>query len=133
MIRNNKDISEAELRKLYKANGWTNYLSDFPVLLQGIKNSLDCFTFYEGDTLVGLIRVVGDGVTIVYIQDILVLPEYHNKGIGSLLINAVTNKYKSVRQIILMTDSLESQHKFYSKNGFQKISTWGGVAFNFKK
>jgi len=133
MISNSKEISETKLRKLYKVNEWTNYLNDFPALLKGIQNSLDCFTYYEGDTLVGLVRVVGDGVTIVYIQDMLVLPEYHNKGVGTLLLTSVTTKYKDVRQIVLMTDSLNSQHKFYEKNGFGKISNWGGVAFNFKR
>ena len=132
MIKNSKVIDDSDILKLYEANGWTNYTDNLPTLIKGINNSLDCFTYYEEDILVGLVRVVGDGVTIIYIQDILVLPEYHSKGVGSLLIGEVTKKYKNVRQIVLMTDSEESQHKFYEKNGFGKISTWGGVAFNFK-
>ena len=35
---------------------------------------------YDEDRLVGLIRVVGDGLTIVFIQDLLVYPQYQRQG-----------------------------------------------------
>lgn len=39
-----------------------------------------------GNQLQGIIRVVGDGYTIVWIQDILVFPDQQRKGVGSALI-----------------------------------------------
>ncbi|WP_430038931.1 GNAT family N-acetyltransferase [Peribacillus simplex] len=40
-------------------------------------------TAWDDDKLVALIRVVGDGQTIIYIQVILVLENYQDQGIGS--------------------------------------------------
>lgn len=131
MILNTKKLDRDSIWKLYETNGWIKYLNDFKGLLKGIEKSLDCFAYFDESKLVGLVRVVGDGVTIIYIQDILILPKYQDKGIGSLLISAVTEKYKNVRQIVLMTDSEEKQHNFYRKNDFQKITDWGGVAFTY--
>lgn len=42
-------------------------------------NSLKLWTAWDGKKLVGQARVVGDGLTIIYIQDILVLKNYQGK------------------------------------------------------
>jgi len=133
MIKNIKNLDKEQVRKLYEENEWIAYLNDFDNLIEGIKASLDCFTYYLEDELVGLVRTVGDGRTIIYIQDILISPKHQDLGIGSKLINNVTEKYKNVRQIVLMTDSEPKQHHFYEKNGFTKISKWGGVAFTYDR
>ena len=38
---------------------------------------------YDGETLVGIARLVGDGAIYWYIQDIWVLPSHQHQGIGS--------------------------------------------------
>lgn len=63
-----------------------------------IDNSLSVITAWENNKLIGLIRVIGDGYTIVYIQDILVHPNFQNKNIGTQLMTRILNKYKDVRQ-----------------------------------
>ncbi len=47
---------------------------------------------WEQDELIGLIRVVGDGETIAYIQDVLVKAAWQNKGIGKELMRRVLKK-----------------------------------------
>ena len=63
-----------------------------------IDNSLSVITAWENNKLIGLIRVIGDGYTVVYIQDILVHPNFQNKNIGTQLMTRILNKYKDVRQ-----------------------------------
>lgn len=41
---------------------------------------------YEGEELIGIIRTVGDGATIVFIQDILVYPNKQRHGVGTALV-----------------------------------------------
>ncbi|WP_056970827.1 GNAT family N-acetyltransferase [Liquorilactobacillus vini] len=53
--------------------------------------------------MVGLIRVIGDGASIIYIQDILILPTYQRKGIGSDLIKRILALYPDYYQINLLT------------------------------
>ena len=103
---------------LYERVGWTNYTDNPTMLENAYKNSLKIYGAYDGDKLVGIIRVVGDGYSIVYIQDILVLPEYQHQGIGKALVEKVLDTYKHVYQKTLMTDNTEKTIQFYKSVGF---------------
>lgn len=133
MIKNTKELDKDQVYKLYEANEWIAYLHTFDNLMRGIENSFDVYTYEEDGKLIGLIRVIGDGETIIYIQDILILPEYQGTGIGSQLIQTVLEKYKHVRQITLMTDMEPKQHSFYKKNGFTNIADIGCAGFTVVK
>ncbi len=58
--------------KLYASVGWTNYTEKPEMLKKAFENSLLILGAYDNDKLVGVIRVVGDGASVVLIQDILV-------------------------------------------------------------
>ena len=73
---------------------------------------------YDHNQLVGLIRVVGDGLTIIYIQELLVNPAYQRRGIGTKLINSVLKKYDSVRQKVLLTENSLKTRMFYKSCNF---------------
>lgn len=114
-----KDIDIKQLEELYNDVGWSAYTQDLEVLKQAILQSLDVITVWNDDKLLGLIRAIGDGLTIVYIQDILVLNAYKNKGIASELLQRILNKYKNVRQKVLLTEEASGVRYFYEKNGFE--------------
>lgn len=84
---------------------------------------------YENGWLLGLIRAVGDGYSIVFVQDILVFPEYQRKGVGSALLQALLDKYSHVRQIELATDNTLKNIAFYKKMGFREMSEIGCCGF----
>ncbi len=124
-IREYKDYREAEIRRLYAAVGWTAYTENMPALAQGFRNSLLVLAAYEGDALLGIVRAVGDGCTIVFIQDILVLPAAQRKGVGTALVKAVLARYPDVRQIELTADSTPQAAAFYRSLGFSAFSEIG--------
>lgn len=105
------------------------YTSDMPRLLRAIRNSLFVATAWDKDRLIGLARAVGDGITIIYIQDILVLKSYRRMGIGTNLINMVCREYKDVRQKVLLTDDIPQNRKFYEFLGFTSCDKGELVAF----
>ena len=113
-------FDEPAILDLYIDNGWTMYTKDSNSLFKGILNSLYTYAAYDNDKLIGLIRVVGDYYTIIYIQDILVLEDYHHQGVGTKLIQYVIDKHKDVRQICLMTGKSEKQKACYEKNGYKE-------------
>ncbi len=84
---------------------------------------------FRADRPVGIIRAVGDGLTIVFIQDIVVLPEYRRKGIGTRLLKTVPDKYIGVYQPELLTDNTEKTKAFYQSAGFTASDDIGCVAF----
>lgn len=67
-IKNYSAYNEKEILKLYSSVGWTAYTDDPQALKQGFQNSLLVLAAYEREELLGIIRAVGDGVTIVFIQ-----------------------------------------------------------------
>lgn len=122
-------IDKNAILDLYNNVGWTNYTQNPQILLDGISASLCVFAAYNDDKLIGLIRVVGDGLTIIYIQDILVKTTYQHQGIGKQLLQMVLEKYQNVRQKVLMTDNNQTTELFYKNCGFQQMETLNLVGF----
>ena len=123
------DSYDAQILQLYESVGWSAYIRDLDSLKQSILNSLCVMGAYEEGKLVGLIRAVGDGVTIVFIQDILVHPVYQRRGIGRALIASLLAQYENVRQIHLLTDDTAQTVGFYKAVGFTTVEQIHAKAF----
>ena len=128
-INNRKSINKEQLERLYNDVEWYAYTEDLEVLEQAINQSLDVISAWNQDELIGLIRIVGDGLTIIYIQDILVLNAYQNQGIATKLVQKTLKQYKKVRQKVLLTEEATDVRHFYEKNGFQSCDKGHLVAF----
>lgn len=128
-FKTTKHINSQILLRLYEDAGWKIYTSNPERLCKAISNSLYVLSVWDDNKLVGLLRAVGDGLTIVYIQDILVLRDYQRQGIGRQLIKTTLEKYSGVRQIVLLTDEKEDTTSFYENTGFRKVNSLGLNAF----
>lgn len=106
-----------EVLEIYKSVGWTIYASDPEKLRRAFENSLYILGAYDGDTLVGILRAVGDGETVVFLQDILVRPDKQGQGIGRKLMAEFFRKYSRVRQVQLLTDDTPATVGFYRAVG----------------
>lgn len=120
---------EEEILPLYASVGWTAYTDAPDVLHRGFERSLLTFAAYEGETLVGLARAVGDGETIVLMQDLLVFPQYQRRGIGTALMRAMMERFANVRQFQLLTDDTEKTLAFYRSLGLRELSAFGCRGF----
>lgn len=127
--KENSTFTLKQLVELYESVGWISYSNKPSELKEAIKNSLFNIGAFDGEELVGLIRVVGDNISIIYIQDILVKENYQRLGIGSNLLQLVLNRYNNVRQIVLMTDNTETTKLFYKRNGMLPFEKFNGVGF----
>ena len=128
-IREYTKYNADEIQNLYSQVGWTAYTDNMRALEQGFQNSLLVLAAYEGDALLGIVRVVGDGFTIILIQDILVYPNYQRQGIGTALLRAVLDRYSDVRQVQLATDNTPKTIAFYRSLGFLDFSEIGCCGF----
>lgn len=120
-----------EIINLYADAQWTNYTNNPKKLIRAFENSLLIYAAYLHDQLVGLIRIIGDEETIIYVQDLLVLQNYQRQKIASNLLSIILNRYKDVRQVILLTDNQDSLKKFYASNGFKEVSNLNAVSFMY--
>ena len=124
-IKEYLSYDEKEILALYESVGWTAYTENPAALRLGFAHSLLTLAAYEGDRLLGLIRTVGDGHTIVFIQDILVHPTAQRKGIGTALVKAVLDRFPLVRQVELTTDNTAKTLAFYRSLVFSPIEELG--------
>jgi len=126
----NPDVTVEDVLPLYEAVGWTNYTTKPEMLKAAFENSLHVLAaFTEEGILVGVLRAVGDGASILFIQDILVYPEYQHQGIGTELLQMTLEKYKNVYQIQLATDDSTKTVSFYESNGFTSLTSLNCVSF----
>lgn len=126
----NPDVTVEDVLPLYEAVGWTNYTTKPEMLKAAFENSLHVLAaFTEEGILVGVLRAVGDGASILFIQDVLVTPEYQHQGIGTNLLQQTLEKYKNVYQIQLTTDNSMKTISFYESNGFTSLTSLNCVSF----
>lgn len=119
--RMDANLDPSALIDLYDSVQWTEYTKDPQRLTAAVAASLAVLTAYDGQKLVGLARLVGDGLTIIYLQDILVAPNYQRHGIGRQLVQRLLAPFADVRQQVLMTDNEPGQIAFYESLGFTEI------------
>ncbi len=70
-------------------------------------------TAYDGETLVGCLRILTDGYYFGTITEALVLPEYQKRGIGSELLRLARENTPTM----LYFGAQPEAEKFYEKNG----------------
>jgi GNAT superfamily N-acetyltransferase len=115
----------AELLALYESVGWSAYTSSPELLEAAVAGASYVVTARRGGKLVGLARALSDGATICYLQDVLVDPAEHRRGIGRALVEAVLDRYRAVRQKVLLTDDEPGQRAFYESLGYAEIRDYG--------
>lgn len=126
-----KEISE--IINLYKEAGWLEPWDDRKRIYHIISRSyIFVVVFYKGK-IIGMGRVISDGVNDAYIQDLFVLPNFRSRRIGSMLLSYI-KKYllkKGFKWISLIAE--KGTDIFYTKNGFKHIKEMKFFKYEFKK
>jgi ribosomal protein S18 acetylase RimI-like enzyme len=75
---------------------------------------------YDGDRQVGFARAFTDGISLVYLADVYVLPEYRGQGFGIRLVREMVEggPYADLRWILHTRD----MHPLYARLGFEEPS-----------
>ena len=123
-ITKESSVSIEDVLHLYQAVGWTNYINQPQMLDQALSHSLATYLARDGEEIVGLVRLVGDGFSSVFVQDLIVLSSYQRQGIGSTLMKQALSDYKDTYQIQLATEESEKTLGFYRSLGFETLSSF---------
>ena len=87
-----------------------------------LDNSVKVFTVFDDERPIGMGRVVGDKAVISYIQDLIIIPEYQSRHIGSMLIEHIIDYVKGITQegtrMMLCLMCAKGREIFYEKHGF---------------
>lgn len=131
--KQNPQLDFQAVLNLYASVDWTGYTSRPEMLEKSLEHSLLVLAAFDGGRLVGLLRAVGDGHSIVFIQDILVLPAYQRQGIGRTLLNQAITHFPGIYQLHLLTDNTEKTRSFYEALGFTAVECLDCVAYTYLK
>ena len=130
-IKKQEIVKLEDVLHLYQVAGWTNYTHQPEMLEQALSHSLVIYVALDGDAVVGLIRLVGDGFSSVLVQDLIVLPSYQRQGIGSALMKQALEDFKEVYQVQLATEQTEKNVGFYRSMGFETLSTYNYIGMTW--
>lgn len=124
-----------EFNYLYDEVGWGHYTDE--VAQKALSNTLYSVSIYDDEKIVGYGRIIGDGACFLYIQDVMVIPKYQAKKIGSMIIEKLMTKVNEIRKeipnIIVCLVATTGKEGFYEKLGFTKLEDTGlGTAMVFK-
>jgi spermidine synthase len=115
-----------QLRQLYESAGWiSSEAGEEDELIRRIVAHTYCFAVaYNGERIIGMGRIISDSVSDAYIQDVTVLPEYRQKGIGGMIIDYLV-EYLHTNGIgwvgLISEPGYES---FYQKLGFSVMPAY---------
>ena len=130
-IKKQEIVKLEDVLHLYQAVGWTNYTHQPQMLEQALSHSLVIYLALDGDAVVGLIRLVGDGFSSIFVQDLIVLPSYQRQGIGRSLMKEALEDYKDAYQVQLVTEQTEKNVGFYRSLGFEALSTYDCIGMTW--
>lgn len=111
-----------DLVALYSSVGWTNYTNNPTMLEEAVEASLWQYAVYDEEELVAYIRLVGDGHSVLLVQDLLVRPDHQRQGIGTKLLEEALARFPHVYQRLLVTERSEKNLDFYQSLGFVELS-----------
>ena len=121
MINIKENINNVEeFNLLYDSVGWGKY--DNKIVQKSLENTFYSISVYDDDKIIGFGRLIGDTICFVYIQDIMVIPEYQKNKIGTLIMNKLLEKINEIKKenhdLRVYLGASKNKEGFYEKFGF---------------
>jgi len=114
-----KDLPSEQLHKLFISVGWSDG-SETADMIKNYNipfiNSTLVISAWANERLIGIVRVLSDQMFRSVIYDLLVLPEFQNRGIGKELIKCCIAHFPNSEWLVQTTEKISS---YYEKHGFQ--------------
>lgn len=105
--------------------GWGT--RDTKIVEEALNNTLYSVSIYDDNKIIGYGRIIGDKTIFLYIQDIMVIPEYQGQKVGTKIMNTLLTKvdeYKKINpNIRTYLGASKGKEKFYEKFGFKTRSS----------
>ncbi len=125
-----EQVQFEEIVDLYDAVGWEAYTQNTESLKRAFEKSTYVLVALIDEQVVGVARSISDEVSIHYLQDILIHPDFQKKGIGRELLNLILERFKDVRTHMILTDDEEKQLKFYESLGYKNTKSLKNTPLN---
>lgn len=117
---------------LYRAGGWWNEKWDPANLTALISGSFAFAVAADRVTgkAVGMGRVISDGVSDGYVQDLIVLPGYRGRGIGTMILSALLDYCTATGVTWVALIAEPGTEPFYTALGFRRMEEHTPMRWN---
>lgn len=117
---------EDEIADLYRAGGWWKEEYRVEELRHLIRGSFlfAIATDEKTGRAIAMGRVLSDGVSDGYIQDLVVLPEYRKSGIGSRIVLTLVKKCREKGLMWIALIAEPESDSFYTSLGFEEMKNF---------
>lgn len=109
-----------EFNMLTDSVGWGR--SDSKIVEKAMKNTVYSICAYDDNKIIGFGRLIGDSAMFLYIQDVMVLPEYQGMLIGTNIMRYLISKVNDFKidnvGIRTYLGASKGKDSFYKKFGF---------------
>jgi N-acetylglutamate synthase-like GNAT family acetyltransferase len=106
--------------KLFSTTGWNDeYHLSAEELHAAISDSWRVLSVFEGDRLIGFGRVVSDGVLHAMIYDLIVDPDYRERGIGTEILDRLVAACRAAGIRDVQIFAAKGRRGFYERRGFR--------------
>ena len=113
--------SLGEYKLLFESTGWTASISISDETLQAaIDNSWHWISAFDAGRLVGIGRLISDGALYAFVCDMIVLPGYRKRGVGTEILKLLKEKCSTFNIQRVWLFAAAGVSEFYVKNGFAK-------------
>ena len=120
----NPKINKSELSRFFEEVYGQTDVEEIADLKKGLKKSY-VIAAYEDKKLVGFVRAISDYATLVYVQDIAVLPEYQKLRISKTLMHHLLHYFGTIEQVVVSPLIKGEDDRFYRQLGFQLANDQG--------
>ena len=136
MIKIKENINNVEeFNLLYDSVGWGAY--DEKISKKALNNTYYSVSIYDDNKIIGYGRLIGDGICFMYIHDVMVMPEYQNKKIGTSIMNKLIEKIETIKKenpgVRVYLGASKGKEGFYKRFGFierQDANLGPGMIYN---
>lgn len=119
--------------RLYTLAGWWRGDSDPGKAVEIIENSfLFAGAFADGE-LIGMARVISDGISDAYIQDVVVDPAYRKRGVGKTLVLTLAEELRKTGVDWIGLVAEPGTAEFYENMGFRLQDGYHLMLFGDRK
>ena len=120
-----------DIRSLYREAGWWKEEWDPVHINYLIAGSLAFAVAVDRETgsAVAMGRVISDGTSDAYIQDLIVKPEFRESGIGRKILNALLSRCQALGITWIALIAAPGTEQFYVPSGFNRMDGYVPMIF----
>lgn len=120
-----KRFTQEQVQQLFLSVNWIS--GNYPErLYKALMNSSTVLTAWDGEKLVGLIRVLDDTEMLAQIHYVLVQPDYQGRGIAGKMLEYIKEKYRHFMYLEAMPEDKKNVI-FYEKHGFSVMENGAAI------